>query len=291
MDIVPIAQESFGVRSMATYVETEDVKVFIDPGVALGPRRYGLPPHPIELQREGECWERIKEYARRSDILVVTHYHYDHYNPGEPEVYRGKMAYIKHPTKMINRSQKWRSAQFLSDLKGLPKEIEFADGKEIALGGTKIKFSSPVFHGTNPRLGYVVEVSIRCGDECFLFTSDVEGPTISDQADFIIEESPNTVLVDGPMTYMLGYRYSLKSLELANENLVDIIERTDVSTLIMEHHFMRDLNYRLRVVPVLEAAQKRGVEVMSAAEYVGRPIDMLEARRKELFEKFPSSTQ
>ena len=46
MKIKPVASDSMGTRSMATYVETKDVKIFIDPGVALGPSRYGLPPHP-----------------------------------------------------------------------------------------------------------------------------------------------------------------------------------------------------------------------------------------------------
>ena len=44
--IVPLAFDSFGVRSMATFVETDDLKVLIDPGVALAPVRYGLEPHP-----------------------------------------------------------------------------------------------------------------------------------------------------------------------------------------------------------------------------------------------------
>jgi len=41
--IIPLAFESFGVRSMATYVET-DQKILIDPGTSLGPKRFGFPP-------------------------------------------------------------------------------------------------------------------------------------------------------------------------------------------------------------------------------------------------------
>ncbi len=89
LNVKPLAFDSFGVRSvrsMATFVETDDIAVLIDPGVSLAPRRYGLPPHPIEEQRMNEHWEDIKEHAARSDVLIVTHYHYDHYDPEEPEV-------------------------------------------------------------------------------------------------------------------------------------------------------------------------------------------------------------
>jgi predicted metallo-beta-lactamase superfamily hydrolase len=76
--IVPLGFDSFGVRSMATYVETKDLKILIDPGVSLAPLRYGMEPHPLEWQRLDETWETIKRYAEESDVLVVTHYHYDH---------------------------------------------------------------------------------------------------------------------------------------------------------------------------------------------------------------------
>ncbi|MEM2281786.1 MAG: hypothetical protein QXZ68_07395, partial [Candidatus Bathyarchaeia archaeon] len=104
--IVPLGFDSFGVRSMATFVETDNLKVLIDPGVSLAPLRYGLEPHPLEWQRLDETWEVIKKYAEESDVLVVTHYHYDHHDPDYPELYRDKTVFIKHPTQNINPSQK-----------------------------------------------------------------------------------------------------------------------------------------------------------------------------------------
>ena len=88
--VKPLAFDSFGVRSMATFVATEDIAVLIDPGVSLASSRYKLPPHPIEEQRLNETWTDIKEHASRSDVLIVTHYHYDHYDPEEPELYKDK---------------------------------------------------------------------------------------------------------------------------------------------------------------------------------------------------------
>jgi predicted metallo-beta-lactamase superfamily hydrolase len=271
---------------MATFVETDDLRVLIDPGASLAPLRYGLEPHPIEWQRLDEAWETIKSFAEDADVLVVTHYHYDHHDPDHPELYGNKTVFIKHPTENINRSQKERAAFFLEAIKGMPKKLEIADGRSFQSGKTKISFSRAVCHGTNPRLGYVTEVNIKCDGEGFLFTSDVEGPSLDEQIRFILEEKPEILFVDGPMTYMLGYSYSFKSLEISNSNLVKVIKQTRVHTLVLDHHFLRDLNYKLRIKPVYEEAEKRGVRVLTAAEFCGRNIEMLEALRKELYVKY-----
>lgn len=284
LEVKPLAFDSFGVRSMATFVETDDVAVLIDPGVSLAPIRYNLPPHPLEEQRMGDRWAAIKEHAARSDVLVVTHYHYDHHDPDEPEVYEGKIVYVKHPREKINRSQAARASYFLDKLTGIPQSIELADGKEFKHGSTLIKFSPPVYHGTNPKLGYVVEVSISCGGEKVVFTSDVEGPSVDEQADFIIHENPDLVILDGPMTYMLGFRYSMMSLALSIANMNRIIQETSVNTLLVEHHFMRDLKYKERIADVYNRAADRDVKVITAAEYLGQNIEMLEARRRELYQ-------
>ncbi|MEM2912079.1 MAG: MBL fold metallo-hydrolase [Candidatus Bathyarchaeia archaeon] len=284
--ILPLAFDSFGVRSMATFVETDDLKILIDPGVSLAPLRYGLEPHPMEWQRLDETWTLIKQYAEDSEVLVVTHYHYDHHDPDYPELYSGKTVFVKHPTQNINRSQKERAALFLEAIKGLPKKLENADGKSFQLGKTLISFSKAVCHGTNPRLGYVTEVSIKSNGEKFLHTSDVEGPSLEDQIIFILEEKPDILFVDGPMTYMLGYRYSFKSLEISNKNLLRAIKETSPHTIVLDHHFLRDLNYKMRVKPVYEEAEKLGVKVITAAEFSGRKIEMLEALRKELYAKY-----
>jgi hypothetical protein len=288
--IVPLAFDSFGVRSMATFVETDDLKILVDPGVSLAPIRYGLEPHPLEWQRLDETWETVRQYAENADVLIVTHYHYDHHDPDQPEIYQNKTVFIKHPTENINRSQRERASLFLDAIKGMPKKLEIADGKNFQLGKTQITFSKAVCHGTNPRLGYVTEVSIKSNSEKFLHTSDVEGPSLEDQISFILKEKPDILFVDGPMTYMLGYRYSYKSLEISNNNLVKAIKETNLKTLVLDHHFLRDLNYRLRIKPVYEEAEKRAVKVVTAAEFAERKIEMLEALRKELHAKYGEET-
>jgi len=285
LNVKPLAFDSFGVRSMATFVETGELKILIDPGVALGPKRYKLPPHEIELERCRDLWGVVKEHAAIADILIITHYHYDHYNPEEPEIYEDKVVYIKDPKASINKSQKTRASQFLEGLSELPVSVDVADGNEYSHGSTRIKFSKPVFHGANSKLGYVTEVSISCGNEKVLHTSDVEGASQRDQINFVLEEKPDILILDGPMTYMLGYNYSNDDLRRSLENLRRVIFSTDVKCIVIDHHFMRDLKYDKRIEQIYEIAEERGVKVITAAEYIGREADMLEARRRELYKE------
>jgi predicted metallo-beta-lactamase superfamily hydrolase len=284
--IIPLGFDSFGVRSMATYVETDDVKVVLDPGVSLAPLRYGLEPHYLELQRMDEVWSDIKNYSSDADVLIVTHYHYDHHDPDSPDIYGGKLVLIKDPNENINFSQRRRASYFLDKINSFASKISIADGNSFKFGGTLISFSKAVFHGTNPRLGFVVEVSIRSGGEVFLYTSDVEGPSVDSQVEFILAEKPNILFVDGPMTYMLGYRYSNRSLEASIENLIRILSLRCVETLVLDHHLLRDLKYRERVSRVYDVAGEFNCRVLTAAEFSGRSIEMLEAHRKDLYEKY-----
>lgn len=283
MKILPIAFDSLGTRSMATFIKTKDVRILIDPGVSLAPIRYSLPPHPVELQKLKEHWSEVVKFAEKAEILIITHYHYDHHNPSDNlEIYERKIVLLKHPTEKINLSQKRRAAFFLDQIKGFPKRIEYCDGKEFTFGETRIKFSKPVFHGTNPRLGFVVEVLIDDGYK-FLYTSDVEGPAIEEQIEFILKAKPNLIFLDGPMTYMLGFRYSYASLNNSIENMMKMIKNCPLDALVVDHHFLRDLRWRERIEDVFKAAEVGKVKLQCAAEYAGKPIDMLEARRRELW--------
>lgn len=283
MQIIPLAFDSLGTRSMATYVETEDVKILIDPGVSLGPSRYGLPPHPREVQRMNEHWIHIKEKAAESDVLVVTHYHYDHHNPSEPELYRNKTALLKHPTENINYSQKSRAEFFLKQLKDIPKKVGYCDGRDFKFNETTVKFSNAVSHGPGKRLGYVTEVSVAYGEDCFVHTSDIEGPCTDEQTEFILKENPNIIFIDGPLSYMLGYRYPQESLNQSNANLIKIMEETRAEKIILDHHLLRDIEWKRRISPAFKAAEDREVKVLTAAGFLNTEDDTLEARRRELF--------
>ena len=48
--ITPLAEESLGVRSMCTYIETKDTKILLDAGAALAPNRLEYPHTPENIK-------------------------------------------------------------------------------------------------------------------------------------------------------------------------------------------------------------------------------------------------
>lgn len=282
MEVKPLASESMGVRSMATFVKTKDIAVLIDPGVRLAPKRFGLAPHEIELERRERLWKGVQKAAKKADILTISHYHYDHHEPEAPDLFAGKTVLIKHPKENINKSQKGRAADFLKLVGDSPEAIEHADGNELQFGNTTLAFSEAVPHGTNDYLGYVVQLAVIEGKSTFIHTSDVEGPSLKKQADFLFQHEPEVAAVDGPMTYMM-YRYGRHALETSIENLARLIRETPLKTLILDHHLLRDLKWREKMAAVFEAGEEHGCDVRTFAEYAGLEDDLLEARRKELY--------
>ncbi len=276
MEIVPIASDSLGVRSMATFVKTGDVTIAVDPEAALGPIRYGLPPHQKELDALLHYKKLAHKEAARSDIIVLSHYHFDHFDTGG-DWFRDKVLYVKSIKGNINRSQTERGADFEKAVGGIAKPID-ADGKEFKHGKTKIKFSPPVPHGPpGIRLGFVLMTLIDDGKKSFIHASDVQGPVAAESADWIIEQKPDLVYMDGPPVLFLGWKFSYKNLEDSKANFQRILDETKTD-VILDHHLLRSLNYK-EMFPFF------GERVKTAAEFLGKENKMLEARRKELWGK------
>ena len=287
MKVIPLAFDSLGTRSMSTFVETKDVKILIDPACDLAPKRFGLPPHPLEEKRLKEHWANITRHAKASDILIITHYHYDHHSPEKnTAIYKNKTVLVKHPTEKINASQKARASLFLGKIRKTAREVKYSDGEKMKFGKTVLEFSPPVFHGKDSKLGYVTEVFIDDGYR-FLYTSDVEGCNVKEQTDFILEKEPNLLIMDGPLTSLLGFKYSYDDLNGAVKNLIEIVKTCPLDAMIIDHHLLRDLKWKERIGKVFEQARKRNIKIQTAAEFMGEPIDMLEAHRRELYKKQP----
>ena len=292
MKIKLVGAESMGVRSMATYLETRGLKIFIDPGVALAPWRYGLPPHPIELEERERVWREVVRLAEKSDVIVITHYHYDHFNPREAlyEVYHDKTLLIKDPENSINPSQIRRSHFLLHRLAelGVKPHIKIADGKYFMIGDVEIMFSNPIPHGHDSRLGYVVMLSIDDGKYKFLYSSDVEGPFDEDAVEFIIGCRPKLLYLDGPMTYLLGMLLNENVVDKCLDNLIRILSTVPLDKLILDHHFMRDINYLTWIESILKMfSGGKDLNIISAAEFMGKSLNMLEASRQKLYEEHP----
>ncbi|WP_297090827.1 MBL fold metallo-hydrolase [Thermococcus sp.] len=286
MRVIPLASESLGVRSLATFVESGGVKILIDPGVALGPKRYGLPPSKVEIETLHRMRRKLQGYARRADVITISHYHYDHHTPFfeglyessseeyAREIYEGKLLFIKHPRENINFSQRKRAWAFMKNAEPIAKKIEFADGRAFDLGGVTLEFSPPVPHGSEgSKLGFVVMTLIDDGFR-LIHASDIQ--LLNRKAvEWIIEKVPDLLITGGPPTY-LGKRAE-GSWETGVKNLNKIIRETGAE-VILDHHIVRDKRYP-EFFDELETRPK------TFAGYLKVEDKPLEAYRRELHKK------
>jgi len=292
MEIRLLAFESLGVRSQATFIQTRDTTIIIDPSAALAPRRYGLAPHRREVERLLYLFGVISEFLRESEVVVITHYHYDHHDPArfiDPESYRGKRLLVKDPKNYINVSQRIRAHRFLSIVKDKVRSIEVVDSTTMVIGKTRINVSMPVPHGEDSKLGYVIELCIDDGDTRVLYTSDVEGAPLHQQIDFALRCRPHIAIVDGIPTYLIGHGYSYGGLKNALKSLMKLLEVMELECVVYDHHAARELNYMEAIAPVIDHARMLGKRIVSAAEFMGLEPLFLEAMRKKLYMEEPVS--
>lgn len=285
LGITPIAADSLGARSFATLVETRDVSILIDPGVRLGPFRDGHRPHPREWARMEELRRRIEGAARGADVLVITHYHRDHFENRRLGIYRGKRLIVKHPEEHINHNQEVRAAGLLKGLGGRA-EVEYADGRTFTFGRTELIFSRAQRHGPSDDLGWVVQVAVRRGREGFLYTSDIQGPCRPDHLRFMRAVRPQTIFLDGPPTY-LAEEYGEENLRRARELSVRMLREVGAELVVLDHHLLRDAQWASWVEPLEAVAREEGVRLTTVAGYLGREPDLLEARRSQLYAEEP----
>lgn len=292
MNVEFIAFESMGVRSQATFVQSKNLNIFIDPSAALAPRRSGLPPHVYEVEKLLEVFNVIEGFIKDSDMIVYTHYHYDHHDPGrfiDLELYKGKIIYLKDPQNNINVSQRIRASKFIKFLKDFVKDIRIADGRKEVFLDTVLRFSSPLPHGESYRLGYVVAVCIEEKDDTLMYTSDIEGGPLENHRNLLGFCRARVAVVDGPPTYLVGYKYSEESLRASISFLSTLLELESLEILVLDHHVCRDLNYINKMSKVLDKARNLNKKVRTAAEMQGLSPLLLEAMRRELYKEKPES--
>jgi len=134
--------DSLGAKSFSFAIETHKGYILIDPGAAALQPSYPLDPDAKRKLRRRAVGE-IEKYARRSKIVIITHYHYDHHIlPSDKDlshnIYMRKKLFVKNPNIYINKSQWKRARLFLSELlsiigenlekyQELPPDIELPD--------------------------------------------------------------------------------------------------------------------------------------------------------------------
>ena len=89
------------------------------------------------------------------------------------------------------------------------------------------------------------------------------------------------MIISGPPTYFAGLKVEEEQVRQGLNNLSLLAEITDV--LVADHHFARDLEYP----SYLDRLRRINTRVLSAAEFMGLPVELLEAQRKLLWEKDP----
>jgi predicted metallo-beta-lactamase superfamily hydrolase len=279
MKLKYIAFDSLGVKSSCFMLESGGRgghKILFDPGIAGEVDSFPLSwTERASLVRKYE--KDIRKACKASDVIVITHYHYDHHIP-EKNLYRGKTLLVKDPLKFINRSQAGRAETLLP---GLDADVRIADGKSFKFGGTEIKFSKPVWHGAaKTNLGYVLTVSIKQGKEKVVYSSDLNGVYLEEQADMIIKEKPDVLFLDGPPTYLLGYIMSYYNLAKCVLNICKILKRAKPKQVFLDHHLLRDYRYPDLLYECYRLAPKLGVRLTTVAEHLGKKPKVLEGYAK-----------
>jgi len=259
-----------------------------------------LPPHPEEFRAIIKARLKIVEAARKAEFVTISHYHHDHVTPSfedwlcnwtqandtAKQIYEGKSVLAKNPKEQINYSQRERAWLFQKTSGRYVSTFEAADGKTFTVGSTNIRFSEPVPHGLeNSELGWVLMTTIEREDERFLFAPDIQGPMSTRTLEIVLHEKPQLLMVGGPPLYLTGFKISEEQTQKGMNSLTRIVEA--VPHVILEHHLLRDENWREKATDVFYSAYKSGHTLQTAAEFVGAQNAFLEAARVKLFKESP----
>jgi uncharacterized protein len=277
MKIIPLAAESLGVRSMATYVEAGGTGLLIDPGATLAPARYGLPPSTEEWDALKRANDRISAYATRSRYVFVSHYHDDHFR-SDPASYVGRVVLAKDPRRMVSGAQSRRAHELWTALEGQAR-VQPADGMALTTPDLDLAISPPLPHGIEgTTLGYLVALTVVDYREHqrFVFASDVQGPLSAVATAWLIQQRPTTLYLSGPPSY-LERELGTVAIDRAVDNLRRILDATGCR-VIMDHYALRDPRFSTRFEGLWQTGR-----VVTAAGHLGIEVQPLEARRERLW--------
>lgn len=289
-----------GTRSMATYIETPDIKILLDAGVALG-FRHGLLPHPEEYGALQDARKRIREYASKAELITISHYHFDHYtatwntietewtwsNKEEAtEIYRGKTVFAKDFKNSINPSQRKRGYIFDKITANFISDKRVSDSSTFEKAGTSITFSEPHPHGEEgSALGFVIITMIEHGEDRLLYCPDVQGPASKPTLEKILSISPNILIIGGPPLYLLKFKVDELTIRNGLEHLSALAGQ--IRYVIVDHHLLRSEEGLAELDRIKREHSKDGRKIVTFAEHMGLKNTLLEAKRRRLYEESP----
>lgn len=273
MKIIPIAGETLGVRSTSLFIETEKIKILIDPGFSIPKLKNSLPPTPYEFKVGDKIKKTLQEKIKETDLIIITHYHLDHFSFYE-DFYKDKIVYIKDPENFISENQKERAKNLMKILEKNSKSFQISKG-EVIFENVKIKFSQVFPHGVDENMGGVVSVLIDDGEKV-LYSSDISGFSSENSENFVIQENPDFLIFDGPVEEVL---------DKAILNTEKIIKETNIKMFIMEHHPFRDLNYKEKLKDYFLLFEKKGLSLLNYALFLNKEEMLLEGERHFFYEE------
>jgi predicted metallo-beta-lactamase superfamily hydrolase len=131
--------------------------------------------------------------------------------------------------------------------------------------------------------------TIELESEKFMFAPDVQGPMSNEATSLILQERPDVLLIGGPPLYLLGSKVDVRETNFALANLAKIVRK--IKCVILEHHILRDENWREKAGSVFENAEKTSSNVITSAEFLGKENMFLESSRKRLYKEEPPSAE
>lgn len=166
--------------------------------------------------------------------------------------------------KFFDRTDMWNEKNHVEEPLS---NIHYADGKTVRIGETTIRFTKPLFHGIEySKTGWVIALVVEKGMDKFIYTSDIQGPTIEDYAEWIIHEAPDYLIMDGPATYLLGYMLNNFNLNRSIKNASRIIRECDFETVLYDHHLTREADFRDKTEDVWCVAEQAEGDVLTFRE-------------------------
>ncbi len=144
-----IATESLGVRGLCCSINTADRQIVIDPGIALGYKRNGLLPHPVQIAVDEIIQKRILMTLQSATDIIFTHFHGDHVPLKNANPYQLNFNKIDTILKDVNI---WAKGNTKDSPKIEARTLALKNNSQhhvVAEGESKkdLSFSTPVDHG------------------------------------------------------------------------------------------------------------------------------------------------
>jgi predicted metallo-beta-lactamase superfamily hydrolase len=276
LSVEPVAFDSMGIKGMCSRVKTPDLTITIDPGVSAQTEQFPLPQNLLQ-QLLTHYEAEVIDSCARSEAIVISHYHLDHFTPKrESRIYAKKLIFAK-ALNDLSQKQLETAKRFFKTIDGLPKEIIWADARRFRFKKTEIAFSEPIWHGrAAAEPGKVIMTTVHRGREKVLLSSDIAGPADPQTTEQICAINPTLAVIDGYPSFLVPAPATDLELVKSIINLCRILNLPGLKTLILDHHLCRDYRYPALFKTVYEKAATLKKRLGTAAEIAGQGSAILE---------------